>query len=106
MFDITNTEILGTPMALFDSEDSSGPSALSLWPVGVEGVITSIPGTSRLFSRLREMGVVPGVRIRVLRTGTSLVIQVGEGRLCLRRTDAMPILVSTSGAPVAALANR
>jgi Fe2+ transport system protein FeoA len=60
----------------------------------VEGVVAAVPGTSRLFCRLREMGVVPGVRIRVLRTGTSLVVQVGEGRLCLRRKDAAPILVA------------
>lgn len=95
-------------MPFLGSQDRSGPSALSLWPVGVEGVITAIPGTSRLLSRLREMGLVPGVRIRVLRTGTSLVVQVGEGRLCLRRKDAMPILVSasTAPAPAAALTNR
>lgn len=108
MFYMANTETSANPMALFNSEDLSGPSALSLWPVGVEGVVTAIPGTSRLLSRLRELGVVPGVRIRVLRAGASLVIQVGEGRLCLRRKDAMPILVSTSTAPApaSALTNR
>ncbi len=82
-------------MELGGAETHSTPSALSHWPVGKEGVITAVPGTSKLFSRLREMGVVPGVRIRVLRSGTSLVIQVAEGRLCLRRKDAAPILVSS-----------
>ena len=71
-----------------------GVTSLSSWQPGDEGIITAIPGSSRLLSRLREMGMVPGVRIRMLRTGASLVIQVGEGRLCLRRNDAVPILVS------------
>lgn len=74
-------------------------ASLSSWQPGDEGVVTAVPGTSRLLSRLRELGVVPGVRIRVLRTGASLVIQVGEGRLCLRRTDAVPILVCAGEAP-------
>lgn len=73
--------------------------SLSSWQPGDEGVVTAVPGTSRLLSRLRELGVVPGVRIRVLRTGASLVIQVGEGRLCLRRSDAVPILVSAGEVP-------
>ncbi|MBM3279674.1 MAG: ferrous iron transport protein A [Candidatus Handelsmanbacteria bacterium] len=76
-------------------------SALSQWPVGVDGVISAVPGTSRLFCRLREMGVVPGMRIRVLRTGASLVVQVEESRLCLRRRDAAPILVSSHPAGAA-----
>ena len=90
-------------MGLCGAVGLSTPSALSHWPVGVEGVVTSVPGTSRLCCRLREMGVVPGVRIRVLRTGTSLVVQVGEGRLCLRRIDAVPILVASQIAAGAAM---
>ena len=74
-------------------------ASLSSWKTGDEGVVTAVPGTSRLLSRLRELGLVPGVRIRMLRTGASLVIQVGEGRLCLRRADAVPILVSAGEAP-------
>lgn len=67
---------------------------LSAWQPGQEGVVSEVPGSSRLASRLREMGVVPGVRVRVLRTGSALVVQVGEGRLCLRRKDASAIRVS------------
>ena len=76
--------------------------SLSSWQSGDEGVVTAVPGTSRLLSRLRELGLVPGVKIRVLRTGTSLVIQVGEGRLCLRRVDTVPILVAADEAPALA----
>lgn len=90
-------------MVLRGVENPADPSALSHWPVGREGVVTAVPGTSKLLCRLREMGVVPGVHIRVLRTGTSIVVQVGEGRICLRREDAGPILVSRThlGPPVA-----
>ena len=75
-------------------------TSLSSWQPGNEGVVTAVPGTSRLLSRLRELGVVPGVRIRVLRAGRSLVIQVGEGRFCLRRSDAAAIRVAAGEAPV------
>ena len=74
-------------------------ASLASWLPGDEGVVTAVPGTSRLLSRLRELGLVPGVRIRVLRTGTSLVIQVGESRFCLRRTDTVPIRVSAGESP-------
>ncbi|MCC7264408.1 MAG: ferrous iron transport protein A [Candidatus Latescibacteria bacterium] len=86
-----------TPLILSTLAPTSGaPASLSTWQRGDEGVVTAIPGTSRLLARLRELGVVPGVKIRVLRTGTSLVIQVAEGRLCLRRQDAIPILVAAT----------
>lgn len=77
-----------------DTVALSAEGPLSAWQPGQEGVITEVPGSSRLASRLREMGVVPGVRVRVLRTGRALVVQVGEGRLCLRRKDAIAIRVS------------
>ncbi len=80
------------------ADGAEGP--LSTWGLGEEGVVTAVPGSSRLASRLREMGVVPGVRIRVLRTGRALVVQVGEGRLCLRRKDAAAIRVSPLGPPM------
>lgn len=85
-------------MELLDSsatltpDDTEGP--LSAWQPGEEGVVIAVPGSSRLAFRLREMGLVPGARIRVLRTGNALVVQVGEGRLCLRKQDAAAIRVA------------
>jgi Fe2+ transport system protein FeoA len=75
-------------------------SSLSTLNPGEEGIITTVSGTSLLTSRLRELGVVPGVLVRVLRGDCPLVIQVGEGRLCLRKRDADPILVNFSRPPV------
>tara|TARA_B100000029_G_scaffold482097_2_gene531754 strand:+ start:560 stop:850 length:291 start_codon:yes stop_codon:yes gene_type:complete len=63
---------------------------------GEEGVITRVSGSSLLTSRLRELGIVPGALVRMLRNDCPLVIQVGEGRLCLRKRDAAPILVNFS----------
>lgn len=76
----------------------SGP--LSNWRCGREAVVTAVTGASRFACRLREIGVVPGVRIRVLRTGSTLVIQVEEGRFCMRRRDAFTIHVRSAAAPL------
>ncbi|MBI2506400.1 MAG: ferrous iron transport protein A [Candidatus Latescibacteria bacterium] len=91
-------------MEFFKKEEAQSPHGqgagldegpLSVWQPGEEGVIAEVSGSSRLASRLREMGVVPGVHVRVLRTGSALVVQVDGGRLCLRRKDAVTIRVSS-----------
>ncbi|MEW6754679.1 MAG: FeoA domain-containing protein [Candidatus Latescibacterota bacterium] len=76
---------------------------LSEWGAGAEGVITEVIGSSRLATRLRELGAVPGERIRVLRTACPLIVQVGQGRFCLRRHDAAAIGVRllAPGSPAA-----
>lgn len=66
-------------------------SPLSTWMPGDVGVIAEILGSHRLSVRLKEVGVVPGVGIRVLRAGCPLIIQVGASRFGLRRIDAMCI---------------
>ncbi len=70
---------------------AEGP--LTTWPKGNEGRVVEVGGLSRLAARLRELGVVPGARIRLLRTGCPTVIQVEEGRYCLRKKDASLIKV-------------
>jgi Fe2+ transport system protein FeoA len=67
---------------------------LSEWRLGAEGVITEVIGSTRLAARLRELGLTPGQRVRVLRAGCPLIVQVGEGRLGMRRRDAATIRVS------------
>lgn len=66
---------------------------LSEWRRGAEAVVVDLPGTDRLSTRLRELGILPGARLRVLRTGSRLVVQIGEARLALRRADAAAIAV-------------
>ena len=61
---------------------------LSIWGRGDEGTIESVSGANQLSDRLREVGAIPGVPVRVLRVGSTVVIQVGSSRFCLRKTDA------------------
>lgn len=71
-----------------------GPATrLSEWPAGAEGVITGVDGSSVLAARLLELGVTPGQPVRLLRAGCPMVLQVGQGRLCLRRRDADAVCV-------------
>ena len=84
-------------MGRFQSRPADGPDqcegALSEWRRDRDAVVVDLPWADRLSKRLRELGVLPGVRLRVLRTGTCLVIQIGEARLALRRADAAAIRV-------------
>ncbi len=69
------------------------PSPLSNWHAGNEGTVAEVSGPARFAARLRELGLLPGVRVRLLRTGSALVVQVGETRLAIRRRDAEAIRV-------------
>ena len=60
---------------------------------GEKGVIETVSGSSVLATRLRELGVVPGALVRMLRSNCPLVFQVGEDRLSIRRPDADNIVV-------------
>ena len=62
--------------------------------VGDEGTVESVVGNSHLASRLRELGVCPGVRVRMLRSGGRLVVQVEDARFCLRMHDATAVRLS------------
>lgn len=74
-----------------DAGGGVGVSPLSTWMPGETGVIAAILGSHRLSVRLKEVGAVPGARVRVLRAGCPLIIQVGASRFGLRRADAMCI---------------
>ena len=81
------------------SDAGTDQSSLSEWRRGRDAVVIDVPWADRLSCRLREMGLLPGVRLRVLRTGSRLVIQVGEARLALRRADAVAIRVAAVDLP-------
>lgn len=76
------------------AREPGAPCALCDCPPGDGGVIVDVCGEGPLASRLREMGVVPGVRIRVLRGGNPIVFQIAEGRYCIRRRDARCLMIS------------
>ena len=76
----------------------SRPCLLCDWRPGVDGVITAVTGSTLLAARLRELGVVPGHMIRVFRSGSPLIVQIGGSRFGMRRQDAAAVRVS----PIAA----
>jgi Fe2+ transport system protein FeoA len=72
-------------------------STLSTWFPGSEGTVSEISGPARFAARLRELGLLPGVRLRLLRSGSALIIQIGETRLAIRKRDAEAIRVYADG---------
>ena len=65
--------------------------------VGAEAKVSAISGDSAITRRLMEMGVVPGVTVRVVKTapfGCPMQIRVRGYNLALRRTEAESILVT------------
>ena len=66
---------------------------LSDWARHTDAIVLEVVGTDLLATRLRELGVLPGVRLRVLRTGNSLIVQLDEGRFAIRRRDAAAVRV-------------
>jgi len=74
------------------------PSTLKLsqLAVGRRAVVFSFPGQGPAMVRLREMGVLPGTAITLVRTaplGDPLEIQVRGYSLTLRKSEAEHVLV-------------
>ncbi len=69
---------------------------LSQLPVGSRATVRAFPPQGAAFLRLREMGVLPGTPVTLVRTaplGDPLEIQVRGYSLTLRKTDAEHVLV-------------
>jgi ferrous iron transport protein A len=65
-------------------------------PIGSEARVTSVKGTGRVTRRLMEMGVVPGVEVRIVKTapfGDPIEVRVRGYSLAMRRTEADAIEV-------------
>ena len=63
---------------------------------GSEAEIVSMASGNPMLQRLRELGLLPGTRIKLVRfapLGDPLEILVRGSRLCLRRTEANEISV-------------
>lgn len=62
--------------------------------IGDEAKILSVQGNSPITRRLMEMGLVPGVSVRVVKTapfGDPIEIRVRNYNLALRRVEAQSI---------------
>ncbi|MEY4489065.1 MAG: hypothetical protein RIQ79_1573 [Verrucomicrobiota bacterium] len=69
--------------------------------VGASAVVKAYPAAGVAFTRLREMGLLPGTKITLIRTaplGDPLEIQVRGYRLSLRKSEAEHILLETAPA--------
>lgn len=62
---------------------------------GEEGIVYSFSGGHKLISRLAGIGIVPGVKVKVLRnTGNLIIIFASDTRIALGRGQAEKILVA------------
>jgi ferrous iron transport protein A len=72
------------------------PVRLSQLPVGARATVCGFLQKGPAFLRLREMGVLPGTPLRLVRTaplGDPLEIQVRGYRLALRKSEAEHVMV-------------
>jgi ferrous iron transport protein A len=77
------------------------PIPLSSLAVGASAVVREYPKTGTAFVRLREMGLLPGTRISLVRTaplGDPIEIRLRGYNLTLRKSEAAHVLVETIAA--------
>lgn len=70
-------------------------------PIGSEARVTAVNGNSRVTRRLLEMGVIPGVEVRVIKTapfGDPIEVRLRGYSLAMRRREADAIEVSLADA--------
>jgi ferrous iron transport protein A len=75
---------------------------LSELAIGASAVVRAYPKSGEAFIRLREMGVLPGTTVTLVRTaplGDPLEIKVRGYHLTLRRSEAAHVVVAPA-APV------
>ena len=75
---------------------------LSELAVGASAVVRDFPKTGPAFIRLREMGLLAGTRVTLVRAapmGDPLEIKLRGYHLTLRKTEAEHVLVEPDGSP-------
>ena len=74
-------------------------TTLTKLTVGEKATVVSINGNSAITKRLMEMGVVPGVSVRVIKSapfGDPLEVRVRGYHLAMRKSEADAIEVQSS----------
>jgi ferrous iron transport protein A len=72
-------------------------TSLTNLPIGMTAKVIAVNGNNAITRRLMEMGVVPGVSVRVIKSapfGDPLEIRVRGYHLAMRRNEADAIEVS------------
>jgi ferrous iron transport protein A len=75
---------------------------LSELAVGASAVVREFPKSSAAFIRLREMGLLAGTRVTLIRTaplGDPIEIKLRGYHLTLRKSEAEHIVVESEGSP-------
>jgi Fe2+ transport system protein FeoA len=78
----------------------SAPTTLAQLPVGSGGVIRSLSIGRTGLTRLREMGLVPGTEVHMVRRalfGDPIEIQVRGSNIAMRSDEAVHIEISVIG---------
>lgn len=68
-------------------------------PIGMKATVIAVNGSNQITRRLMEMGVVPGVSVRVVKSapfGDPLEIRVRGYNLAMRKSEADAIEVSSN----------
>lgn len=79
--------------------NSENISTLATATVGTKAKVKNIIGETAITRRLMEMGVVPGVSVRVVKSapfGCPLEIRVRGYNLAIRRSEAEAIEIQTA----------
>lgn len=77
-------------------------STLDLWPLQVQGIVSSVQGNDAVACRLLEMGILEGEPVRVLGyapMGDPMEIRLRDYQLSLRLSEAKRIVVRTLQKP-------
>lgn len=83
-------------MTMKDVSSSFRPNTLKDLPIGSHGRVASVRGNGRISKRLMEMGVVPGVHVRVVKAapfGDPIEVVVRGYSLAMRRNEAESVEV-------------
>ena len=85
-------------IAILDSLLNTDMSLAHL-PAGAHARVLAVTGTGAVARRLMEMGIVPGARIRMIKSaplGDPLEVRVRGYHLAVRKAEAQTITVVTS----------
>ncbi len=77
--------------------ESKEPRFLTQVPIGVDARVVSVSGESSVTHRLMEMGVIPGVVLRVIKAapfGDPIEVRVKGYSLAMRKNEASAIEVT------------
>lgn len=80
-----------TRKEMIDKTRENDTSTLTNLPIGQDANVSAVNGTGVLIRRLKEMGVIPGAAVKVIKTapfGDPIEVRVRGYNLAMRRSEA------------------